>query len=205
MLRILVIALVALVAVLFLLPRPAPPVGASVAVATVLDAPRELPAVAMTDARGRDFSIADLAGRPALVFFGYTNCPDICPITLAVIAQAMQQLGTEADAKLPQVLFVSVDPARDSPETIRAYLRGFDETFIGATAPDAALAPLLQTFGVTVHRQASDNGAYNVTHNGAIFVLDDAGRWIALFGGSSHRAETIAADYLALSGSDSGG
>jgi protein SCO1/2 len=200
MLRILVIALVALVAVMFLLPRPdVPP---PIEVATVLDAPRDLPAVALTDADGRPFEIGDLAGRHALVFFGFTNCPDICPITLAVIAEAVDTLREAAPALVPEVLFVSVDPARDSPERIRAYVRGFDESFIGATASEPALEPLLATLHVTVHKEVVDDAVYNVVHNGTIFVLDDAGRWIALFGGSSHRPEIIVGDYLALRASD---
>lgn len=196
MLRILVIALVALVAVLFLLPRPAetpPPVEA----ATVLDEPRPLPAVSLTDARGRPFAIEDL-DRHALVFFGFTNCPDICPITLSVIAEAIDALRADAPDVVPDVLFVSVDPARDSPDRIRAYLDGFDESFVGATAPEPALDPLLDALGVTVHKQVSGDDVYNVVHNGTIFVLDDAGRWIALFGGSSHTASEIVGDYLAL-------
>jgi protein SCO1/2 len=198
MLRILVIALVALVAVLFLLPRPAatpPPVE----VATVLDEPRPLPAVALTDAQGEPFSIDDLAGRHVLVFFGFTNCPDICPIALAVITEALDRLRADAPDVAPEVLFVSVDPARDSPQRIRAYLDGFDERFVGATAPEATLDPLLDALGITVHKEVSGDAVYNVVHNGTIFVLDDAGRWIALFGGSSHRADDIVGDYLALS------
>jgi protein SCO1 len=205
MLRILIITLVVLVAALFMLRRPGEVGPPPVQVATVLDTPRALPTVEMTDASGRSFTIADLAGRHVILFFGYTNCPDICPITLSVLADALGQLREKAPALVPSVLFVSVDPARDTPQQIHAYLHGFDETFLGATAEEAALAPLLEFFGVSVHREDSENGVYNVTHNGTIFVLDDAGRWEALFGGSSHRAEDIVGDYLALRASDSGG
>lgn len=196
MLRILVIGLVALVAVLMLLPRP--DLAPSIEVATVLDEPRALPDVGLVDQSGSDFSIRDLEGRPTLVFFGFTHCPDICPLTLAQIARATERLENEAPELVPQVLFVSVDPERDSPARIRTYLQAFDADFIGVTADDAVLAPLLQTLGVSVHKQTIDGESYNVVHNGTIYVLDRNADWAALFGGSSHDADIIVSDYLAL-------
>jgi len=196
MLRVLVIALVALVAALMLLPRPGP--GAGPVAATLLDAPRPLPDVALTDADGAPFRLDDLAGRHTLVFFGFTNCPDICPITLSVIADAIAALRTEGPGREPAVLFVSVDPKRDSPARIRAYVDAFDPAFIGATADEAALAPLLEALAVSVHKQVLGEETYNVVHNGTIYVLDDEARWIGLFGGSTHEAGTIVGDYLAI-------
>ncbi|MGD8339423.1 MAG: SCO family protein [Gammaproteobacteria bacterium] len=197
MLRILVVALVALVAAMLLLPRPSelvPPIE----VATVLDEARPLPDVILTNQHRQLLRKDDLTGRDTLVFFGFTNCPDICPLTLAVIAEAMDQLRDALPESAPQVLFVSVDPARDSPERIAAYLGAFDDQFIGATADEATLAPLLSALGVSVHKQVQDDGVYNVVHNGTIYVLDESADWIALFGGSSHSAETLVNDYLGL-------
>ncbi|HMB73424.1 MAG TPA: SCO family protein, partial [Gammaproteobacteria bacterium] len=119
-------------------------------------------------------------------------------LTLAQIARATATLKSDAPELVPQVLFVSVDPARDSPDRIRAYLEAFDADFIGATADDAALAPLLQTLSVSVHTQTIDGEQYNVVHNGTIYVLDRNADWAALFGGSTHDAEVIVSDYLAL-------
>jgi protein SCO1/2 len=195
LLRVLVVALVVLVAALMLLPRPGD-VASEVAVATVLDVPRELPQVALTDDDGAPFAIGSLAGRPTLVFFGFTNCPDICPLTLAVLAQAMDSLRAEETA--PAVLFVSVDPGRDTPARIKAYVEAFDPEFIGATADDATLAPLLAALGVTVHQERQGDAVYNVVHNGTVYVLDADARWAALFGGSAHRTEDIVRDYRAL-------
>jgi protein SCO1/2 len=195
-LRILVVALVLLVAAMLMLPRPHE-MAAGPAVATMLDTPRELPAVALTDHRNRNFSLQQLAGRPTLVFFGYTNCPDICPLTLAALTQAMVYLRAR-NIELPQVLFVSVDPKRDSPDRIAHYLRSFDPEFLGATASDAALAPLLETLSVTVHKEAQGEENFNVTHNGTIYVLDSSVRWAALFGGSSHQAQDVVDDYVAM-------
>lgn len=166
------------------------------AVATVLDAPRELPEVAMVDKNGEPFTLDKLAGKPALVFFGFTHCPDICPLTLAVLAEAMRSLRAEDAA--PTILFVSVDPARDTPARIKAYVETFDAEFIGATADEATLAPLIAALGVSVHTVREGDDVYNVVHNGTVYVLDAAGHWAAIFGGSAHRTEDIVGDYLAL-------
>ena len=197
LLRVLVVALVVLVAALMLMPRP------GVTVATVLDVPRPLPSVAMVDQNGAAFAIDDLAGKPVLVFFGFTHCPDICPLTLAVLAQAMDSLRDAQSA--PAVLFVSVDPGRDTPALIKAYVEAFDPDFIGATADEATLAPLIATLGMTVHKERQGEAVYNVVHNGTVYVLDAEGRWAALFGGSEHRAEDIVRDYRALRGRLAGG
>ena len=215
MLRILVIALVMLVVAQLMLNRisdmgPTNEVATALnatrpfEVLTALDAPRPLPTTDLIDQQGNPFAIDDLAGRHALVFFGFTNCPDICPLTLAVIAEAVRELRTDAPELAPEVLFVSVDPGRDSPTRIGAYVSAFDDEFIGATADDATLAPLLEALSVTVHKEPQGDQTYNVVHNGTIYVLDDAGRWIALFGGSTHRAGDIVNDYLALRAQDSG-
>ncbi|MDX1563075.1 MAG: SCO family protein [Gammaproteobacteria bacterium] len=197
LLRILVVALVLLVAAMWLMPRPgdfAPPP----AVATMLDAPRPLPDVGLIDVNGNPFSFADLNGRHALVFFGFTNCPDICPLTLQVLAGAVEEIRAGNAEIAPAVVFVSVDPARDSPERIGAYVRGFDPSFIGVTADEAALQPLLDALSVTVHKETRDGETYNVVHNGTVYVIDAAGRWTALFGGNTHDAATIASDYVRI-------
>jgi protein SCO1/2 len=197
LLRVLVIALVLLVAALMLMPRPAAPPAAT-EVATVLDAPRPLPEVALVDTRGEPFALAALAGRPTLVFFGFTHCPDVCPLTLDVIARAVARLREEAPGLVPQVLFVSVDPARDSPERIGAWLGAFDEAFIGVTAPEAALAPLLEALSVSVHQERQGDETYNVVHNGTVYVLDSDVRWVAIFGGSTHSIDSIVGDLSTL-------
>lgn len=197
MLRILVIGLVVLVAALYLIPREgdivAPP-----AAATVLPEPRDLPDLAFVDRKGEAFGVDRLAGDYSLMFFGYTNCPDICPLTLQVLSQALDEIAARAPNLVPRVVFVSVDPQRDTPERIAAYVGAFHPDFIGLTATDEALAPLLGTMGVMVHKDVQDGEAYNVVHSGTIYVLDSDARWVALFGGSDHDASVIASDYLRI-------
>jgi protein SCO1/2 len=193
-LRILIIALIALVAVQLLVrdivPQPE--------FATVLDAPRPLPDVALIDQNSAAFSFRDLARAPTFVFFGFTNCPDICPLTLGAIAEAVARIRSQSPEAEPQVVFVSVDAKRDTPEQIRSYLNGFDPAFIGVTADDQTLAPLLEALSVTVHKDTIGDEDYNVVHNGTIYVLDSDQQWIAIFGGSSHSIDEIVNDYPAI-------
>ncbi len=197
MLRILLVGLLVLVVALMLVGRDArtPPAPE---VATMLPEARALPAVTFIDDEGRPFSTGEMAGDYTLLFFGFTNCPDICPLTLQVIATAKQRILAGRPDAVPQVVFVSVDPGRDDPATIKRYLDNFDSDFVGLTASDDALAPLLADLGVTVHKTEIEGETYNVVHNGTIYVLDPAGRWFALFGGSSHEAGAVANDFLRL-------
>src|SRR5690606_16605690 len=173
MLRILVVALVLLVAAMFMFPRPS--ARAQPANATVLPEPRPLPDVALVDTSGRPFDWSSLGGRHALVFFGFTNCPDVCPLTLQVLARTRAALVERNAKTVPAVVFVSVDPNRDTPERIAAYLGGFDAEIVGVTAPEPELEPLLAALGVGVEKHAHGGEQYTVTHNGAVYFLDAEG------------------------------
>ena len=197
MLRILVVGLLVLVVALMLIGRQGR-INAPPQLATVLPEPRELPQVTLTDARGEQFSTSDFAGNYSLLFFGFTNCPDICPLSLQILALVKDSLEKRAPALVPQIAFVSVDPGRDSPSVIRDYLDAFDPEFIGLTAPDEDLAPLLEMLSVTVHRQDVDGETYNMVHNGTIYVLDADGHWTALFGSAEQDVEAIAGDIVRL-------
>jgi protein SCO1/2 len=206
MLRVLVVALVLLVAAMLMVPRnreAAPRAPADEAqTATVLPQPRPLPDFALTDTSGREFTRASMRGRHRLLFFGFTHCPDICPLTLQVLATAVDEIAARAPEVVPEVVFVSVDPQRDSPDRIRDYLRNFDAQFVGVAGSDAALEPLVQALGVTVHKVETDGEHYNVVHNGTVFVIDPDAALVAIFGGSSHDAQTIVSDYLRIRGAN---
>jgi protein SCO1/2 len=204
MLRVLVIALVLLVAAMLMVPRNREPPALvdRAQTATVLPQPRPLPSFALTDTSGREFTRASLQGRHRLLFFGFTHCPDICPLTLQVLATAVDEIAVRAPELVPEVVFVSVDPHRDSPDRIRDYLRNFDAQFVGVAGSDAALEPLIQALGVTVHKVETDGEHYNVVHNGTVFVIDPDAALVAIFGGSSHDAQTIVSDYLRIRGAN---
>jgi protein SCO1/2 len=196
MLRIVVVALVLLAGATVWLSSQRQLVPAPV-MATELPELRALPAVAFTDQLGRDFAIADLAGDFSLLFFGFSNCPDICPLTLQTLANVEAKLAAEG-VQPPQIVLVSVDPERDTPERLRRYLGNFSPRFFGVTTPRAQLQPLIATLGVVVERhEHGDGAAYDVTHNSTIFVLGPQAEWIALFS-APHDAATIASDYLRI-------
>jgi protein SCO1/2 len=206
MLRVLVVGLVLLVAAMLMIPRnrealPGAPQAIAQA-ATVLPQPRPLPDFALTDTSGIEFTRANLRGRHRLLFFGFTHCPDICPLTLQVLATAVDGIAAQAPELVPEVVFVSVDPRRDTPDRIREYLRNFDAEFLGVVGSDAALEPLIQALGVTVHKVETEGEHYNVVHNGTIFVIDPDAALVAIFGGSSHAADVIVSDYLRIRGAN---
>jgi len=147
--------------------------------ATVLDDERPLPAFALVR-DGGSFTNSDLSGRWTLLFFGYTFCPDICPTALYLLKELRSTLPGRAVA-LPQVVMVSVDP-RDDPATLSRYASAFDASFIGATADDAGLAPLVKHLGVYYLRHDREGKAdYVVDHSAAIYLIDPRGRLKAVF------------------------
>jgi len=197
MLRILIVVLVLLVAAMFVLPRGQR--GAAPQNATELPQPTALADVRFIDQSGREAHFSDYKGDFTLLFFGFTNCPDVCPLTLQLLAQVRADIASRAPRFTPHVLFVSVDPGRDTPERIAAYLSGFDPAFTGVTASDADLAPLLAQLGVAVEKEHdhSGGGHYNVVHNSAIYVLDPNADWIAVSTGP-HDPKVFASDYLRI-------
>lgn len=144
---------------------------------TWLPQPRPLAAFELQDTSGSRFSNASLAGRSHLLFFGFTYCPDVCPTTLATLAQV------HADASLANlgVLFATVDPQRDTGPVMRQYLDAFSRDFIGLRGEPAALAPLLTSLGGIATRQPLPDGNYTMDHTAAIYLLDRRGRYAAVF------------------------
>ena len=194
LLRVILVALVLLVAAMMFLPRQAVPPPSA---ATELPQPLDLPAVAFTDELGAPFTTADLGGEFSLVFFGFTNCPDICPLTMQVLAAAQASLRERGQRFVPRVVLVSVDPDRDDAERLRAYVTAFDPEFKGITAPTQDLAPLLAKLGVVVMRHEHAGGSYSMTHNPQVFVTSPAGQVVAILS-KAEDAETVATDFLRI-------
>jgi protein SCO1/2 len=129
----------------------------------------------LQDPQGRERSLADFKGRVVMLYFGYTNCPDMCPATLAKMAQARKALGP--DAARVQGLFVSVDPHRDTAELLARYVPGFDNSFIGLRGDDSATAAAARDFKIFFAAQTpGPGGGYTVDHSGGIYVFDTGGR-----------------------------
>jgi protein SCO1 len=145
----------------------------------------------------RAVEIEDFRGRVTLVYFGYTNCPDVCPTTLGDVSRALQQLG--ADARDVQVVFVSVDPDRDAPARVANYAHAFHPDFIGVTGDPEQIADAAARLGVHYEKSGGDGSAagYAMAHTASVTVLDRAGRPKLIFpyGMSS---DAMAADLRAL-------
>lgn len=127
----------------------------------------------LTDHNGKQRSLADFSGKVVALFFGYTHCPDVCPTTLADLAQTMGMLGKDADRV--QVLFVTVDPERDKPEMLVNYMSAFHPSFLGLYGDAAATAQAAKAFYVMYQKQPTTSG-YNVDHSVGTFLIDPKGR-----------------------------
>jgi protein SCO1 len=151
---------------------------------TLLVPSRALADFSLIDTQGRNFASANLRGRWTIMFFGYTNCPDVCPATLSTLAALEKQLRADKGAVLPQVVFVSVDAKRDTPAQLASYVPYFDPSFIGLTAADQpSIEAVARTLGVAVIITPMQDGNYSVDHSAELFVLDPSGRLAALLTG----------------------
>jgi protein SCO1/2 len=139
--------------------------------ATAYDPARPAPALRLTDQDGRPFDLASLRGRPALVYFGYTHCPDICPTTLADVREALGLVSMPVG-----VVFVTVDPARDDTAAMKRYVDHYQSGFIGLTGSEAEIAAAAEAWGVAYRRLESTPAAgYAMAHSTETYLLDAAG------------------------------
>ena len=150
----------------------------------------------LTDHNGKPRTLADFRGKVVVVFFGYTQCPDVCPTTLSDLAAALQKLG--ADANRVQVLFVTVDPERDTPELLSHYVPAFNPTFLGLSGDAAATAATAREFKVLYQKQAgSTPGSYSMDHTAGTFIFDPMGR-LRLFASHGQGPDPFAHDIREL-------
>jgi protein SCO1 len=129
----------------------------------------------LVDHNGKPRSLADFRGKAVVVFFGYTQCPDFCPTTLAELAAAMQKLGP--DASRVQVLFVTVDPERDTRDVLAHYVPAFDPSFLGLSGDDKATAEVAKEFKIIYQKQPGKTpGSYTLDHSAGTYIFDPQGR-----------------------------
>ncbi|OZB60341.1 MAG: SCO family protein [Lysobacterales bacterium 14-68-21] len=128
----------------------------------------------LTNDEGKPVTGADYRGKVALLYFGYTHCPDVCPLTLAHLHVVMQRLGPLADGA--RILFVSVDPARDTPAVMHAYVNAFDKRAVGLTGSAADVEALVKRYRASFSREPDKgDGNYEVSHSSAIYIFDAQG------------------------------
>lgn len=151
---------------------------------------------ALTDPASRPRQLADFRGKAVVVFFGYTQCPDVCPATLTGMAQVMRLLGADADRV--QVLFITLDPERDTAALLAEYVPAFDRRFLGLLGDAAATARVARDFKVFYQKQAGSSPlSYTIDHTAATYVYDPQGR-LRLYVRHGETPENIAADLKVL-------
>jgi len=144
---------------------------------TWLPQPRPVPEVSLVDQSGQPFTAQSLKGHPTLLFFGFTHCPDVCPTTLARLAQVVK-VANVPDLK---VLLVSVDPERDTPELLERYVHAFSPDFGGVTGKPEDIQRLAKEFGVAIAKVDMGGGEYTVDHSAVVSLLNRQGQRVALF------------------------
>jgi protein SCO1 len=147
---------------------------------TLLQTPRPLPAFSLTDESGQPFTNAELQRHWTLLFPGFTYCPDICPATLAQLKAVQAGLGTRADRL--QVLLFSIDPERDTPETLARYVHHFDPSFKGATTGEPGLRDMAQALGVAYIKVPGETTeSYTMDHSAALVLINPRGEIAGYF------------------------
>jgi protein SCO1/2 len=145
----------------------------------------------LTDSNSRTITDEDLKGRPYLVFFGFTHCPDVCPTTLFEVSEILRKLGPDADNV--KALFVTVDPERDTAPVMKDYLSSFDPHLVGVTGEPAAIAAMTKAYRVYAKKVPLEGGNYTMDHTAIVYLMDKTGRFVAPFN-VKRKPEEAAAD-----------
>jgi protein SCO1/2 len=145
----------------------------------------------LTDQNGKTITDQDLKGHPFLVFFGFTHCPEVCPTALFDISEILGKLGP--DAEKVNALFVTVDPERDTPETLKEYLSSFNPRLIGVGGDADALAAVAKAYRVYYKKIPLKDGDYTMDHTAIVYLMDKNGQFVAPFS-LKRRPEDAAAD-----------
>ncbi|MEN9936907.1 MAG: hypothetical protein RLZZ387_3486 [Chloroflexota bacterium] len=148
---------------------------------TALEPPTAAPDFTLVDQEGRPFRLSEQRGSVVMLFFGFTNCPDVCPTALADAAAVREQLG--GDGERLKVALITLDPERDTPELLGRYVRRFDPSFIGLTGTQEELDAAIKGYGVMSMRRDMPESAlkYTIDHSAFLYVIDQAGNWRLVF------------------------
>lgn len=175
----------------------------NLAAGTLIEPRAALPAFKLLDHHGRPFTVSNLTGHWSMLYFGYTNCPDLCPATLGTLAAMEKRLRAASAAPRPQVVFVSADAVRDTPAQLAAYVPYFDPEFVGVTARDQPAAEAFATaLGIAIAINHQPDGSYTVDHSSAILIIDPQARVAAILTGP-FTVDELQADFHAVSAASS--
>ncbi|HEX6571415.1 MAG TPA: SCO family protein [Steroidobacteraceae bacterium] len=162
--------------------------------ATVFLPARAIPALELLDEDARPFTAGTLRDRWTVVFFGFTHCPDVCPTTLTTMAQMKKQLADLPPDEQPRVMLFTVDPERDTPERLKAYVRYFDPSFGAATGTLEAVERAAAAFAVPFAKVPLPQGGYTMDHGAGVFFVAPDGS-VHAYSSPPLRADTLARDY----------
>ena len=148
----------------------------------------------LIDQDGRPRASSDFSGRYQLIYFGYSNCPDVCPTTLGVIAEALDKMGVDGDRIVP--IFITIDPGHDTPKVLKAYVAAFGSRFVGLTGTQAQITAVEKTYRVYAEKKPLDSsngrgGKYTFNHSSVIYLMGPDGKLVSFYD------ELIAPDALA--------
>ena len=169
--------------------------------AGVFSPPRQAPELSLSGSDGAELKLSRYRGKVVVLAFGFTSCVDVCPVTLAVLAQARKKLG--AEAKDIQVVYVTVDPERDDAKRMREYLAAFDKTIIGGTGTAKQLAVVQKEYGIIANKVANKTASkqtganYSIAHSSYTYLIDREGKLRALMP-YGHSADDYAHDFKIL-------
>ena len=166
------------------------------AATALLEQARPLPSFSLVDQNGRQFGNEQLQGHWSFMFFGYTHCPDVCPTTLATLNDTLNAIAQNNDQRNTQVVFVSVDPERDSHKQLKSYIEYFNPEFIGLTGNPSELDGLASSLGILRAKveNPADPANYLVDHSATVLLIGPEGQLVALFS-APHEAVTLADDF----------
>jgi protein SCO1 len=162
--------------------------------AGVFEPARQAPDFSLPASDGSDLNLKRFRGKVVVLGFGFTSCPDVCPVTLAILAQARRKLGDLAEDL--QVVYITVDPGRDDAKQMRKYLAAFDPTFIGGTGTDEQLAAVREEYGIIAKKQVEGDN-YTFAHSSYTYLIDRNGKLRALMT-YGHSADDFAHDFRIL-------
>lgn len=156
--------------------------------------PRAVPEFQLDRADGKALTLADWKGRWNLVFIGFTHCPDVCPTALGTLKQAWAKWQAQGRSEQVRVNFISVDPARDTPDVLKNYVDYFSPDFIAASGSDGQLQKLSGPMGMVYGRNEAEGGNYSVDHSANVLIIDPQGRLAGMFRPGNYSADSIVAD-----------
>jgi protein SCO1/2 len=146
----------------------------------------------LIDQNGTKRSSADFRGRFMLIYFGYSYCPDVCPTTLSLMADALDRLGARADAIVP--MFISIDPERDTPAKLKSYLASFGPRFVGLTGDLATIKKVAGVYRVYLKKQPLEGGNYAMDHSSVIYLMGRDGKFVGFWDDTAIGPDKLAAE-----------